>query len=173
MRRLAPPGTLAGLLFGHGASGDDWQKTVLAETAAAAAVLKSWLSVPSGHSPGEAARSLLGLGQGLTPTGDDILAGTLVTLRALGRDREAGELADAVEAYGAGATNRISLAHLRAAAAGQGALPFHDVLVELLRGEENFEPCLGRIGAVGHSSGWDILTGIATTVESLEMLKKS
>ncbi|MCD8141198.1 MAG: DUF2877 domain-containing protein, partial [Planctomycetaceae bacterium] len=60
---------------------------------------------------------------------------------------------------------RISLAHLRAAAGGPGAAPFHDVLNKLLLGEADFNPCLRRIDAVGHSSGWDILAGIVTALE--------
>lgn len=165
MRTLAPPATLAGFLVGCDQPDDEWQKNVLAETSRALDALKRWFASPDGQSLQDAVKALLGLGPGLTPTGDDILAGTLLTLHALGQERKASELAAEIETRGPEGTNRISLAHLRAAAAGQGAAPFHDVLIRLLRGEKTFDSCLRRIDAVGHSSGWDILTGIVTTIE--------
>lgn len=165
MRTQAPPHTLAGQLVGCDLPGDEWQKTILTATSRALALLRQWIALPHETSLREAVHELMGLGPGLTPTGDDILAGTLLTLHALGEKEKAGELASAVEARGMEGTNRISLAHMRAAAAGQGAAPFHDILIDLLRGEETFDAVLRRIDAIGHSSGWDILSGIVTTLE--------
>lgn len=165
MRRLAPPHTVAGQMVGCALPQDEMQKTIVTATSHALALLRQWLALPEESTPGEAVHELMGLGPGLTPTGDDILAGTLLTLNALGEKGKAARLADAVEARGAEGTNRISLAHMRAAAAGQGAAPFHDTLIDLLRGERTFDACLRRIDAIGHSSGWDILSGIVTTIE--------
>lgn len=169
MRRLAPPDTLAGQLVGCKNShetDDGWQKAVLAETSRGLDMVTRWLASPSDDSLRDAVQALVGLGPGLTPTGDDILAGTLLTLHALRQTERAAALATAINEWGVEGTNRISLAHLRAAAAGQGAAPFHDMLNGLLRCDATFEPYLWRIDAVGHSSGWDILTGIVTTLES-------
>lgn len=166
MRTLVPPATLAGSLVGRRQPEGEWQKNVLTETFRALEALTGWFASPGEQSLRDAIQSLLGLGPGLTPTGDDILAGTLLTLHALGETRKADELAAEIETHGPKGTNRISLAHLRAAATGQGAAPFHDILVGLMRGESTFDKYLRRIDAVGHSSGWDILTGIVTTIES-------
>ena len=126
----------------------------------ALAALSRWLASPRDHPLQDAVQPLVGLGPGLTPTGDDILAGTLLALHALDREKEANEMAAALETYGPEGTNRISLAHLRAAAAGWGAAPFHDMLVELLLWGKSLGGCIRRIDAIGHSSGWDILVGI-------------
>ncbi|MDR1518720.1 MAG: DUF2877 domain-containing protein [Planctomycetota bacterium] len=166
MRALAPPDTLAGLLAGNARPGGGWRRLAATEALRGLAALTRWLSGPGGRSPREAVLGLLGLGAGLTPTGDDVLAGTLLALHALGRERERRELAAAALEQGPAGTNRISLAHLRAAAAGQGAAPFHDALIELNRGGEALDGCLRRIGGIGHSSGWDALAGMAATLES-------
>ncbi|MGH9231320.1 MAG: DUF2877 domain-containing protein, partial [Acidimicrobiales bacterium] len=62
---------------------------------------------------GGAATALLGRGTGLTPAGDDLLAGALAALRALGSPA-AGDLGTAVRALAPVATTRLSAALLGA-----------------------------------------------------------
>jgi hypothetical protein len=105
---------------------------------------------------------LIGLGPGLTPSGDDLIAGALVALRAFLR-------ADAAEQLGAWAlrlaatgTGAISRAHLAAAGAGEGPEPLHRVLAAICAAPEvDLERELDAIDRIGHCSGWDALAGVA------------
>ena len=103
---------------------------------------------------------LLGLGPGLTPSGDDAIGGALVALRCLGLD----DLADAtrtwLEISAPGRTNDISLAHLMAAAEGYGSAALHEILHDLLCGRAaRLGAALAEIDSIGHTSGWDALAG--------------
>src|SRR5215475_6042897 len=63
---------------------------------------------------------LIGLGPGLTPSGDDLLGGALVALASLGSDRTRDVLWNACRAH-LDRTGEISAAHLRSAARGYAA----------------------------------------------------
>ena len=95
------------------------------------------------------AEGLIGLGPGLTPSGDDYLGGMLIALRLLGRRSQADALWGWLEPRLRSRTSAISAAHLVAAAAGEG----HEALHEALLGDPT------RLGSVGHCSGWDALAG--------------
>lgn len=165
MRMAAPKDTVADLALNGRPPDDGWRRAAAEKAIQALDTLSRWLASAQEPLLRDAVRALVGLGPGLTPTGDDILAGTLLTLHALGRKTEAGKMAVALKPHASEGTNPISLAHLRTAASGLGAAPFHDMLNELLLGGESLDQCLRRIDAIGHSSGWDILTGILTTME--------
>ena len=115
--------------------------------------------------PPETVQGLVGLGPGLTPSGDDYLGGALIALRAFGRDAVADRLADWVLARES-RTNTISAAHLRCAATGQGAAALHATLAALCNdaGDE-LRRCLGEIDAIGHTSGWDALAGAVAVMK--------
>ncbi len=108
-----------------------------------------WLRNGAERSPDE----LIGLGPGLTPAGDDFVGGALIALRAAGNDA----LADRVSAWALELaeerTSRISRAHLRCAAAGEGHEALHDFLVTF--GKES----LARLARLGHTSGLDAAAG--------------
>ena len=95
------------------------------------------------------AEALIGLGPGLTPSGDDYLGGMLIALRLLARDGQADSLWRWLQPRLAARTSALSAAHLAAAAAGEG----HEALHEALYGDAT------RLGMVGHCSGWDALAG--------------
>jgi len=102
---------------------------------------------------------LLGLGPGLTPSGDDLLGGTLITLRAIDA-QAAGRLAAALRPHLASRTTPISAAHLEAAMAGWGCDRFHTLLEQILAGDTAAVPaCARALARVGHCSGWDMLAG--------------
>ncbi len=110
-------------------------------------------------------RTLLGLGPGLTPSGDDFLGGMMIALSALGCHGPLGRLAATVRRLAPARTTPISVSHLAAAMAGQGGAPSHVALNALLAGDiAALSPALDRIGRVGHSSGWDTLAGIVTVL---------
>lgn len=101
------------------------------------------------------AEMLIGLGPGLTPSGDDFLGGVLVALNHLERASQARALWRWLEARLA-RTSDISAAHLAAAAAGEA----HEALHAVLAGDLALE----KLDAVGHTSGWDALAGMTAVL---------
>ena len=111
----------------------------------------------------QAVLALLGLGPGLTPSGDDALGGALLALHLLREDERCAILGQTILQHSQ-ATHAISRAHLRAAASGLAAEPLHEVLCRLLEGEICMEEHLRGLNRMGHSSGWDALTGALTVL---------
>ena len=117
---------------------------------------------------------LVGVGEGLTPAGDDVLVGVLAGLDAAREaSREAsvlrGRLCTALET-GVGATTRLSAQMLDAAAAGLYAEPVLGLLETLARprpGAAALERAAAALLAVGHRSGADTLRGIVAALESV------
>ncbi|NQV98508.1 MAG: DUF2877 domain-containing protein [Rhodospirillales bacterium] len=108
---------------------------------------------------------LLGLGPGLTPSGDDFLAGVLITLAALGETRARLHLAGAIRTHAPAATNPISAQHLYAATAGLGGAAIHDLFAALQTDNPDSQrAALKNLVAVGHTSGWDALAGLYRTL---------
>ena len=125
-------------------------------------------ALATGDRPGPAVARLLGRGPGLTPTGDDVLAGALVTLNALGSPIGA-PLAAAVTAAAADATTTVSTGLLRHAAAGECIPQLADVLDAVSHGGEDpaagaLPRAAGALLAVGHCSGAGLLHGVLVAV---------
>lgn len=117
--------------------------------------LAEWLA---GNTLRNDAEQLIGLGPGLTPSGDDYLGGMLVALRLSGRGGQADALWRWLEPRLAARTSAISAAHLAAAAAGEA----HEALHVALTGKWN----LDALSAVGHCSGWDALAGAVAVLRN-------
>lgn len=112
-------------------------------------------------------KNTIGLGEGLTPSGDDFLGGLFFGLHALNElsliepgldmdivEKELGLIADR--------TNLISSTVLKDLVRGQGLETIHD-LFRLLVAEESSEPAFQvarRLASIGHSTGWDVMTGL-------------
>lgn len=114
---------------------------------------------------GPAVRALLGRGPGLTPSGDDVLAGAVVTLRAA-RHAVADNLAGVV----AGCrpherTTAISAALLDHAARGHCIPEVAGLLAALERADSDVSAARHRLLAVGHSSGAALLHGVYAGLE--------
>jgi hypothetical protein len=123
-----------------------------------------WLA---GNALAAEAAQLIGLGPGLTPSGDDYLGGVLAALRWLGRGRQADSLWRWLEPRLARQTSAISAAHLTAAAGGQVHEALHRVLEELSAWQvPDLHPGLARLDAVGHTSGWDALAGMVAVART-------
>ncbi len=104
---------------------------------------------------------LIGLGPGLTPSGDDLLCGVLITCRHLGEIEVAASLAATVNAAATTATTPISRAHLAAAAEGYAAAPLHDLLAALVDDDRRaIGGTLDVVAGIGHSSGLDAVAGM-------------
>lgn len=101
--------------------------------------------------------SLLGRGPGLTPSGDDVLAGYLVGAAAFGL--AADDVRRLVESQAARRTTTLSAALLRHAAAGE-TIPQVINLLDALAGRRPLEPALAELRAVGHTSGAALASGL-------------
>lgn len=117
--------------------------------------LDRWLV---GNALANEAEQLIGLGPGLTPSGDDYLGGMLVALRLTGRGVQADGLWRWLQPRLKERTSAISAAHLGAAAAGEA----HEALHDVLNGELDLE----KLDAVGHCSGWDSLAGAVAVLKN-------
>lgn len=115
----------------------------------------------------DAARPLLGLGAGLTPSGDDYVGGALFARRLLPR-RDAVAWNTAVAGLVADAgrlTHAISVRLLTDLAAGEGWAPLHDLATALAAGARNDTGSAARaVTSLGHTSGWDLLAGFLMAV---------
>lgn len=103
--------------------------------------------------------SLVGLGEGLTPSGDDVLAGVLLALRYLGRPSCADGLWASIAEQVPRRTTALSATLLATAAEGE-AVPQVIELLAALAGHRPLEPALDRLLAVGSTSGSDIAHGL-------------
>jgi hypothetical protein len=112
--------------------------------------------------PDRSVDALLGRGGGLTPAGDDLLAGALAALRALGSPAAAG-LGRAVRALAPGRTPRLSAALLSAADTGAMIPEAAAVLRGLASPGQHRRLDVAVMGlvAVGHTSGWHLAAGLA------------
>jgi hypothetical protein len=107
----------------------------------------------------EVAARLVGLGPGLTPSGDDVLVGIEAALHALARP-SAGFLALAMNDV-EGRTTAVAATLLRHAGAGEFAERLHALLAALLGSDDEAIPAaIDRAVAWGATSGTDCLLGV-------------
>ena len=118
---------------------------------------------------GSSAKGLIGLGPGLTPSGDDAITGLLVslaiTLKAYGRDalvthpsEGIGSLVLSIADY---STNTISQELLWYAARGEASSSIEAVILDILSGSTNsVRESTRKLASQGASSGVDQLWGI-------------
>jgi len=123
--------------------------------------LERWLI---GNALDDEAQMLIGLGPGLTPSGDDYLGGLLIALNALERRPQARALWRWLEPR-LKRTSAISAAHVAAAAEGEGHEALHACLEALASRSADWTQTLDRVANVGHVSGWDALAGIAAVAK--------
>ncbi|TNM49546.1 DUF2877 domain-containing protein [Nocardioides albidus] len=119
------------------------------------------------------AEALVGLGAGLTPSGDDVLTGLLVLAAAEGmrlasaRPALRAAVADRLEAR----TTAVSAAMLTEAADGRARQRLHDLVAAIAAdsADGDLATAIRRVREIGHSSGADVLAGmrLGLTVESL------
>ncbi|RBY75500.1 DUF2877 domain-containing protein [Geodermatophilus sp. TF02-6] len=112
------------------------------------------------------AARLVGLGPGLTPAGDDVMAGTMAGLVLLGHPA-AERFAAGVYALAAGRTTELSRALLRHAAAGRVSGEYAAVLHGLV-GERPLGPAIGGLLATGCTSGRALALGLCTAIDLVD-----
>ncbi len=108
--------------------------------------------------------ALVGFGIGLTPCGDDFLGGWLFgvrTLRAAYPDLDLPDLPVFGERHRRW-TNPISFTLLDDLAKGHATEPLHHIANGILSGAplDNLRPAILRLTSIGHSTGWDTLSGL-------------
>ena len=141
-------------------------------------ILKNWLKkcfeVQMPITPDkEAVSALLGLGPGLTPSGDDFLGGMLIALYVCGEKSVQKQLFTQVKSL-LNSTGPVSRAHLKAAALGEGSHSLHNVLNMLFEGNETqLDSGIDAINQIGHTSGWDALAGAVVVLCQLALTSRS
>jgi len=157
---LAPSAGLAPMLAGHAAPGDPW-------LARAAALIDAQLNaVRSGEVAAaiDPTIDLIGLGIGLTPSGDDYLVGFLAGLEATDHPARPA-LAAAIAMHAPSRTTAVGAAALDHATRGAYSERLHDVLVALAGREQvdrvdDLARPVTRAMAYGATSGGDTLVGL-------------
>jgi hypothetical protein len=112
------------------------------------------------------AEALIGLGGGLTPSGDDFLGGLLFGIRTLCAVYPDCSLFDGARmvAPWRARTNPISFTMLDDLANGFAIEPLHHIVSAILSAESHasIHPFILQLTQVGHSTGWDMLAGLFT-----------
>ena len=118
------------------------------------------------------AHQLVGLGAGLTPSGDDFWCGVMVALRVLGHFEISDRIANTILSQAKDRTNKISYAHLECAAKGQGAQALHESISAMgMADEARLSSALRTLDKIGHTSGWDSLAGIVCVLKAVAKSK--
>jgi hypothetical protein len=112
------------------------------------------------------ATRLIGLGPGLTPAGDDVLAGTTAGLVLLGHPA-AERFGFGVTSLAAGRTTELSRALLRHAAAGRVSGEFAAVLRGLV-GDGALAPAIDALLGTGSTSGRAMALGLCTAIDLVD-----
>jgi len=170
VRTWTPRASTGGTLQAHAVAALDARLTaappahageVAARLRAGAAALGQALRTGAGLAG--AADALLGLGPGLTPAGDDVLAGALVTCVHLGTGVPALAVRVRQRAH---ATTALSADLLQHCAEGRTSAPVLGVL-DALVGARPLGPALDALLAVGSTSGSDTATGVLLAARTL------
>ena len=113
-------------------------------------------------SDADAVLALLGRGDGLTPSGDDVLAGWMVARYAT--ERTLAPVVDVVLAEAPDRTTRLSATLLRRAATGEAIRVCRDLLLAMRSGS-GVDDARDRLLRVGHTSGAALALGISLGLE--------
>jgi Protein of unknown function (DUF2877) len=138
---------------------------------AAARELGCWVATAMAGRPHKAdtetIASLIGLGPGLTPSGDDFLGGALIALSLLRENALRLALWRTVQPFLPAHSNDISAAHLAAAASGLGSAALHDLLSAVITARVDVVPIHVRaVASIGHTSGLDAMAGAITVLRA-------
>jgi len=118
-------------------------------------------------------RDLIGLGEGLTPSGDDFVGGFLFARFWLHKAypevaRWEQRAVDELIEYARTRTNEISFTILRDHARGYSVAPMHDLLIALLasrnKTSNEIQHPVRRLLSIGHTSGKELLAGLLSGI---------
>jgi hypothetical protein len=112
-----------------------------------------------------ASRKLAGLGNGLTPAGDDFIMGAVLAAWIIHPPDVASFLAKEITNSAAPLTTSLSAAWLRSAGKGEAGILWHDFFGRLMGADAaQIQTSANKILAVGESSGADALAGFIGTL---------
>lgn len=105
-------------------------------------------------------RQLAGLGQGLTPAGDDFIMGAVLAAWIIHPPEIAKVIAKEIANTAAPLTTSLSAAWLRSAGRGEAGILWHEFFYTLISANTmQIQEAIKRILAVGETSGADALAG--------------
>jgi Protein of unknown function (DUF2877) len=156
----APPESFMHLLF----AGGEAQTALTRRARLGATTLQAGLTSGDAARFDEAASLLLGLGPGLTPSGDDVLSGALVMLFALRANEPAIALEASISGHMRAATSALSCAFLRAACDGEPPAALHQSVSALLLNRKAAD-VVSPLRSIGETSGFDMLAGMLLVAE--------
>lgn len=114
-----------------------------------------------------ASRALLGLGTGLTPSGDDLSGAALFGRKLVSRDARWRAVGERLAEDAQTASHAISAALFADLAAGASFESLHALADAQVAGDDAAALAAARaLVALGHSSGWDMLTGFVIGVSA-------
>jgi len=127
----------------------------------------------------EEAQSLIGLGSGLTPSGDDFLGGLFFAFHFLantypGQVKFNRSSLDAFLDRNQGKTNLISFTLMQDLSRGHGLAPLHEFVGSMASNQSNelMVSFALELAQIGNSTGWDILTGVLAGLFSTRSFSK-
>lgn len=142
-----------------------WQQRTGKAILCASGDLSTAINRLDGPAVSSAASRLAGLGEGLTPAGDDVLMGAIHAAWIIHDADQASALGSSIVDAARHHTTALSLAWLEAAARGDAAARWHRFLSALLFGDASeIEVSVASILATGHTSGRAALYGFVTTL---------
>jgi hypothetical protein len=117
--------------------------------------------------------SMAGLGPGLTPAGDDFLAGVLLALaltQELRDDPQLAGIAGMLLETAGPRTGEISAAYLKVAHAGEASERWHRLLGAIAEGQpQALEDTAQVVMQTGETSGADMLAGFLTAMQAIHV----
>lgn len=135
--------------------------------------LIDWLKSATGDDdcvlkPHESIGNLLGAGQGLTPSGDDLLAGVLLALQVSGFARTSAILWAHLQPAVAIRTNVISATLLQQAAQGRaGEFALAAIAIYASEGILDTGKLSSVLASIGETSGWDFFAGVVLVLDAV------
>lgn len=106
------------------------------------------------------ASQLAGLGNGLTPAGDDFLLGAIYAAWIIHPQEQARAMAEAIARTAIPLTTSLSAAWLRSAGKGEAGAVWHELFNALeLSDESEVKIAVKHLLSIGHTSGADMLAG--------------
>lgn len=142
----------------------DFERTVAQRVETGISALRFAVLAQDSDSTRGAASSLVGLGLGLTPTGDDVLTGAAFVASHLRGPLDLVHRA-VIDVVETGATNDISTTAMRCALRGRAVQPIEDLYAWLCGADTHtLNRLVTDVLAIGHTSGADLALGLLTAV---------
>jgi hypothetical protein len=166
LREDSPAGSLAKLVVNGETPDSPTSNLILDRARSPAAILSRALLTGDLERCVEGVHGLAGLGEGLTPSGDDFMLGCILAVWAADLKQSQGLLVSRIPSEAAERTSSLSASWLRAAARGECSAAWHRLFASLL-GSDSYEirAAVKRLISEGHTSGADALAGFVCTLQ--------